>query len=191
MSRLPVTASCQLHARAPSESYLRHSCGPGHEYPKIPLARPPTTPRPLEAVLMSLLRVFALLAFALQAALGPAHLTLEVCHGEVQLPANDGSPCCSAEHCNQEENESEPGRPSVLNAECPDCFDIELVGSDGPADVPNSVELPSPPTSAVAAVVELPRARAPRFQQALLVTRGPPGSLTPTGLLPGVFPLRI
>ena len=156
-----------------------------------PLERSVKVPTSCCIVSVLIPRLLAVLALALQATFGSAHLTLEVCHGEVQLPANDGSPCCSAEHCDEGEDEPEPGRPSVLNAECPGCFDIELVGSDEPADAPSSVELPSPPTCAVTACVELSRARAPRFQQALLATRGPPGSLTPTGLLPGVFPLRI
>ena len=140
---------------------------------------------------MSLLpRLLAVLALALQVALGSAHLTLEVCHGDVQLPASDGSPCCSHEHSDVGDSDPQPSDTTQLSAECPSCFDIELVGSDDPVDVPSSVELPAPPTL-VAVVVSESAAKVSGWQRAPLIARGPPDSLTPAGLLPGVFPLRI
>ena len=130
-------------------------------------------------------RLFAVLALAIQAALGPVHLTLEVCHGEVQLRTTDGSRCCPTEHYDDGD-----GVPTQLGTECQDCFDIELVGSNDLPVVQDSNELPAPPTFAAVAVLEFP-GKAPSLQRAPLIARGPPDTLTPTGLLPGVFPLRI
>jgi hypothetical protein len=135
-------------------------------------------------------RLLAVLALALQAALGSAHLTLEVCHGEVQLPASDGSPCCSHEQHDEGDDDSQSSDPAQLNAECEGCFDIEPVGSDDPVEVPSSTELPAPPTFVAVAATESP-GKVLGLQRAPLIARGPPDSLTPTGLLPGVFPLRI
>ena len=135
-------------------------------------------------------RFIAVIALALQAALGPAHLTLEVCHGVVQLPASDGSMCCSPELCDDGVSDLQPNDPTRLSAECPDCYDIEVVGFDEPVEMPSSTELPAPPTFVAVAVLESP-GKMPVCQRALFIARGPPESLTPTGFLPGVFPLRI
>lgn len=136
------------------------------------------------------LRLLAALTLALQAVLGSAHLTLEVCHGNLHLPASDGSPCCAAGHCDEGEGNSEFDRISVLSAPCSDCFSVELTGFDGPVDVPGTVELPAPPTYAAVGVAEFIRVVAD-VRPVALSPRAPPDCLSPTGLLPGVFPLRI
>ena len=135
-------------------------------------------------------RFIAVIALALQAALGPAHLTLEVCHGAVQLPASDGSSCCSPELCDEGVSDFQPSDSTQFSAECSDCYDMEVVGFDDPVQGPSSTELPAPPTFVAVAVLESPGTM-PVCQRALLIARGPPDSLTPTGFLPGVSPLRI
>jgi hypothetical protein len=135
-------------------------------------------------------RFIAVFALALQVALGPAHLALEVCHGEVQLPAGDGAPCCDAEHCESAGEDTEPEGPTAEGDECSECFDLEIAGVDDPFEVAGSVDVSAQSEFAVAVVSERPSEPMGRVRYAQ-VSRGPPDSLTPTGLLPGVFPLRI
>jgi len=134
--------------------------------------------------------LFLVLALAIQAVLGSAHLSLEVCHGEVQLPANDGAACCSAEHCDATDNDAQPDGPLVESKECSECYDLEIAGVDDPIEVVDSVD-PLVQSEFVAAVVSERPSKPPGRVWCERVTRGPPDALTPTGLLPGVFPLRI
>lgn len=143
------------------------------------------------AVLMAFLPQFiAVLALAIQVALGPIHLTLEVCHGEVQLPASDGAPCCDAEHCDSTGDDTVPEGPTAQGDECSECYDLEIAGVDDPFEVTGSVDVSTQPEFVAAVVSERPSEPRGRVRYAR-ITRGPPDSLTPTGLLPGVFPLRI
>ena len=122
--------------------------------------------------------------------MGPACLALDVCHGSVQLPAADGESCChESEHCTAEEED--PAGPIVAtSSECSDCFDIELAASDEPIDAPRSFEFVVP-TVFVAQVVHEPLHGPHGACMTPCDARAPPGAATPTGLLPGVFPLRI
>lgn len=138
----------------------------------------------------SLSRFIVVLALALQAALGTTHLTLEVCHGEVQLPASDGASCCVAEHCEATGNDAQPDGPLAESNECSECYDLEIVGVDDPIEVVDSGDPPAHSESVAAVVSERP-SKPPGRSWCARVTRGPPDALTPTGLLPGVFPLRI
>ena len=137
--------------------------------------------------MLSPMRTLMFLAFAIQALLGPAHLTVEVCHGRVQLPANDGSSCCGPSHGHDEGDEASE---EALDDECSACFDIELSASDESIATPDVLEFQAPSvalttSNRVASV--WPVTEGHSFQ----VTRAPPPGVTPTGLLPGAFPLRI
>lgn len=122
--------------------------------------------------------------------MGPACLILEVCHGNVQLQAVDGSPCCyESEQCTAAA-ESPDGPAVEARSECSGCFDIELAASDEPIDAPSSFELVVP-TIFVAQVVDAPLSQPHGACVTPCDARAPPGAATPTGLLPGVFPLRI
>jgi len=138
------------------------------------------------------IRFLALLAVAIQVALGPVCLNLEVCHGSVQLLAADGSSCCfENESCTSISGELDSDGPAIATrSECPDCYDVEFVTSDEPIDAPRSVKFMAPPVRVVLVAhtvlsppqgVSVPRCDA----------RAPPGATTPTGLLPGAFPPRI
>ena len=140
--------------------------------------------------MVSLNRLFAVLALAGHMALGPTHLRLEVCHGEVQLPAGDGSVCCGNEHHDSTGDETQSDGPTVEDDECAECYDLEIAGVDKPFKVPETVELPMRPEFAAAVISERSSEPMGRTRYAR-VTRAPPDSLIPTGLLLGVFPLRI
>ena len=138
----------------------------------------------------SLPRILLVLALAIQAVLGSAHLSLEVCHREVQSPASDGASCCFAEHCDAADNDAQPDGPLAEGNECSECYDLEIVGVDDPIEVVDSGDPPAHSESVAAVVSERP-SKPPGRSWCARVTRGPPDALTPTGLLPGVFPLRI
>ena len=143
-----------------------------------------------EDLMVSLPRFLAVLALAIQMALGPTHFTLEVCHGRVQLPASDGAPCCAAEQCDSTGDDTQPEGPTAKGDECSECYDLEIAGVDDPFEVTGSVDVSTQPE--FVAAVESERPCEPRGRvRYTRSTRGPPDSLTPTGLLPGVFPLRI
>lgn len=142
-------------------------------------------------MLAPLVRFLALLALAIQVAIGPACLALDVCHGSVQLPAADGASCChESEHCTAAEESKDDGHTVASSSECADCFDIELAASNEPIDAPGSFELVAP-TIFIAQVVHAPLHKPHGACMTPCDARAPPGAATPTGLLPGVFPLRI
>lgn len=137
--------------------------------------------------MLSPIRTLVFLAFALQAMLGPAHLTIEVCHGSMQLPASDGSSCCGASHGHDEGDEN----PEVeRDGECSDCFNIELTASEEATPTPDVFELDSP-TVAVVPIVNVAYVWPVTDRNSVAATRAPPTGVTPPGLLPGAFPLRI
>ncbi len=136
-------------------------------------------------------RSLAVLALALQVVLGPAHLLLEVCHGEVRLSAaGDGMHRCVTKHCDAPDGDERPSEASARITECSECYDIELPASEQPPMVSGSRELPTHPVFVGFVVLECPAKPLAQRSTARSV-RGPPRALTPTGLLPGVFPLRI
>lgn len=132
-------------------------------------------------------RILLLLALAYQAMFGTTHLMIEVCHGGMQLRANDGSSCCATSHGDDERDE-----PSgeVLDGECSECFDIELSTPDELIATSAAFELDSPRV-AVATIVGFAYVWPVADCSSFAVTRAPPHGVTPTGLLPGAFPLRI
>ena len=136
-------------------------------------------------------RFLAVLALALQVVLGPAHLLLEVCHGEVRLSAaGDGIHRCVTKHCDAPDGDERSSDPAARITECSECYDIELAASEHPPVVSGSMELPTPPVFVGFVVLECSAKPLAQRSTARSV-RGPPRDLTPTGLLPGVFPLRI
>ncbi|QDV06153.1 hypothetical protein Poly30_16580 [Planctomycetes bacterium Poly30] len=146
-------------------------------------------------------RTLLLVALVIQAALGPAGLTLDVCHGRLQWAAPSGESCCGAEEsapvaCScSHEHEATPARPeqrqpSLEDSDgCSTCFQVAVDGSD------DAFEARSLDFSPVLALVPLTAwtalpAPAP-MTAAPPLSRAPPGCVRPHGLLPGTFPLRI
>ncbi len=122
--------------------------------------------------------------------MGPACLTLEVCHGDVQLPAADGSSCCHEnEHCAATQGDDD-GPAVAARSECAACYDIELAASDEPIEAPGSLDC-AVPLVLVAQVVQPVFSSPHGTCVPSCDARAPPGATTPTGLLPGAFPLRI
>lgn len=142
------------------------------------------------------LRLLAVLALALQAAFGSAHLVFGVCHGELRLPALDGSACCApADHCAEDGCTSDGVHSDAdgsehTDAPCSDCFELEVVLAEDPMVPSISIDVP-PATTSFVALPAVPLRTAPASIVRSLDARGPPHPPTPTGLLPGVFPLRI
>lgn len=137
-----------------------------------------------------LLRFLAVLALAIQMALGPMHLALDVCHGEVQWSVIDGTSCCAAEHGESTADGTQPEGPTVEDDECSKCYQLEIAEVEDPILVASSVDIPAQ-TEFVADVVSK-RSNVPLSKVwCASTTRGPPDALTPTGLMLGVFPLRI
>lgn len=144
------------------------------------------------AVPSHFIRLLALLAVAIQVALGPACLTLDVCHGGVQLPAAEGSSCCvENEHCTATPADLDHDGPAIAaRSECQDCYEIELAASDEPIVAPGALEFVVP-LVLVAQVAHSTLSPPHGVSVPRCDARAPPGAMTPTGLLPGAFPLRI
>lgn len=140
--------------------------------------------------MVQFLKFLAATAFAIHVALGPANLAVEVCHGEVQLPSADGAPCCAPEHCRGANDEEDPCGPTYSESDCWDCYAFELAGSDEPVELVSPVG--SLPQRGFNGLCETVCPEHPSWRWiTVCAARGPPDALTPTGLLPGVFPLRI
>lgn len=153
-----------------------------------------------------------LLAFALliQAALGPAGITLDVCHGRLQWAAPEGESCCGDEGCEtialdepscgcshgadqtpgHAPGDEQPEGPSVQELDdCLTCFQVALEGADEACETP--VDTAGAAGTFVAISVESTRIEHQRSLGHPRLSRGPPIRVERSGLLPGTFPLRI
>lgn len=135
-------------------------------------------------------RFIVALALAIQVALGPAQLMFGVCHGMIRLSVGDSDVHKCAERNEAIGSEEAPTGPLVEHNDCSECYDIDLAGSDQPLVASGSVELPTQ-LVLVGYVVPERLSKPTSWQFGARVARGPPCAKTPTGLLPGVFPLRI
>ncbi len=138
----------------------------------------------LAKLMLSPMRTLVILAFALQAMLGPVHLTLGVCHGRMQLLAGDGSWCCSPS------DESDEHSAAALDGECSECSAVELPQSAESIALAKAVETDSSRV-AVATTIDVVYVWPAADRCSFAVKRAPPRGATPTGLMPGAFPLRI
>jgi hypothetical protein len=154
-----------------------------------------------------------LLAFALliQAALGPAGITLDVCHGRLQWAAPEGESCCGDDGCDtasvneptcgcshgsgvSEDHESpegpNPAGPSVeAQEDCATCYQVALEGTADACETPVDTERPPATFAAIRVVPHKTVLPCPSGDQRL--SRGPPRDVPRPGLLPGTFPMRI
>ena len=165
-------------------------CGRQQRYLDLYLSVIGSLPTVRNKAMSTFPRFLAVLALAFQTAFGPAHLFLEVCHGEIRLSAGDGIHRCATTSCDAPDGDERPSGPAPRIAGCSECYDIELAASDQPLGVPGLVELPTHLVFVGAVVSECP-AKPPVRCSDRCIARGPPRALTPTGLLPGVLPLRI
>lgn len=150
-----------------------------------------------------------LVAFALliQAALGPAGITLDVCHGRLQWAAPEGESCCGDDGCetaavdepscgcshgsDEDSEHDEPSQgPSIEERDdCTTCFQVALESADEACETPLSLEGAMATSVALSAVpIEIVRQSPMRHARP---ARAPPLAIPQPGLLPGTFPLRI
>ncbi|MGK0483235.1 MAG: hypothetical protein ACJAQ3_003218 [Planctomycetota bacterium] len=150
-------------------------------------------------------RSLLLVALVIQAAFGPAGLTLDVCHGRLQWAAPAGESCCgaieagvpleSACDCDHDHGAPRPAAPahepiSMQESEsCPTCFQVALEGSDNAFESRGLDLAPALAFCQIVPSIEL--APAPAKLASSHTSRAPPGAVPPPGLLPGTFPLRI
>lgn len=143
-------------------------------------------------------RSLLLVALVIQAALGPAGLTLDVCHGRLQWAAPSGEPCCGDEEsaptacgCSHEPGHESGSEGASLEESdpCSTCFQVAVDGSDDACEARNLDFSPVLTRALPPSWTELP-APAP-LRLAPHLSRAPPGCVRPHGLLPGTFPLRI
>lgn len=140
--------------------------------------------------MLSLPRFVAALTLVVQAALGSSHLNLEVCHGEIRLSDGGGIHRCAPTHCDAPGDDQPASKTAAESNDCSGCYDFELAASEEPLAMPGSAELPERPVPVAIVEHECPPGPQAR-RKATCVARGPPRALRHSGLLPGVFPLRI
>ena len=149
-----------------------------------------------------------LLAFALliQAALGPAGMTLDVCHGRLQWAAPEGESCCGdtgcetvspdepACDCSHGSDEPMGHAPSEgpgleERDDCTTCFQVALQGTDEACESP--VEKVRTVAGAAALSARPGRSGRPSPIGQRQLSNWPPADVQRPGLLPGTFPMRI